>query len=77
MANRCKFDTLRPGEVLRDRILFGINDSHVRQHLLHEDKLTLTKTLEMSDSRFSATQRDDILDEHQSKRSSTSYGVHV
>jgi len=32
-------------EVLRDRILFGISDSRVRERLLRDDKLTMAKTL--------------------------------
>ena len=47
MANRCNFDNLTPDDVLRDRILFGIADSRVRERLLREDKLTLAKTVEI------------------------------
>jgi len=47
MAGRCNFEHLTPDEVLRDRLLFGISDSRVRERLLREDKLTLTKTLEI------------------------------
>lgn len=34
-------------EILRDRIIFGVNDSKVRQGLLRESNLTLYKTDEI------------------------------
>jgi len=47
MSGRCNFENLTKDDMLRDRLLFGISDARVRERLLREDKLTLTKTLEI------------------------------
>ena len=44
LAEGCKFDSITPDEMLRDRLVFGIRDSKVRERLLRESKLTLAKT---------------------------------
>ena len=44
LAQSCEFDKMTPDEMLRDRIIFGINDSKVRERLLRESNLTLHKT---------------------------------
>ena len=44
LADGCEFATITPDEILRDRLVFGIRDAKVRERLLRETKLTLTKT---------------------------------
>ena len=46
LAEGCDFDTITPDEMLRDRLIFGIRDSEVRE-LLRESKLSLAKTHEI------------------------------
>ena len=47
LATGCDFETITPGEILRDRLVFGIRDSKVRERLLREANLTLQKTEEI------------------------------
>ena len=47
LAEGCDFATITPEEILRDRLVFGINDAKVRERLLRESNLTLTKTDEI------------------------------
>ena len=47
LAEGCDFNTITPDEILRDRLLFGINDAKVRERLLREANLTLAKTDEI------------------------------
>ena len=43
VAEGCEYTTITPDEILRDRLVFGIRDAKVRERLLRETKLTLTK----------------------------------
>ena len=47
IAEGCEFDKITPDEILRDRLVFGIRDSKVRERLLRETKLTLQRTDEI------------------------------
>ena len=47
LGESCDFQSITPDEILRDRLVFGISDSKVRERLLRESKLTLTKTDEI------------------------------
>ena len=47
LADSCNFEEITPEEILRDRLVFGIRDSKVRERLLRETKLTLEKTDEI------------------------------
>ena len=47
LSEACEFDTITPNEILRDRLIFGIHDSKVRERLLRETNLTLIKTDEI------------------------------
>ena len=47
LAEGCDFDTITSDEVLRDRLVFGILDTKVRERLLRETSLTLAKTDEI------------------------------
>ena len=44
---RRHFDTINPDEILRDRLIFGVRDSKVRERLLRESKLNLARTDEI------------------------------
>ena len=50
LAEGCDFDTITPDEMLRDRLIFGIRDSKVRERLLRESKLDLARTDEICHS---------------------------
>ena len=39
----CDFQTIMKEEILQDRLVFGIKDDKVREWLLHEANLTLSK----------------------------------
>lgn len=47
LAEGCDFGNINAEEVMRDRLVFGIRDSRVRERLLREDKLTLKRTDEL------------------------------
>ena len=47
IANKCTFGAITPDDLLRDRIIFGIADTKVRERLLHEPELNLSKTLDI------------------------------
>ena len=47
LGESCDFQSITPDEILRDQLVFGISDSKVRERLLRESKLTLTKTDEI------------------------------
>ena len=44
IAENCDFRTITPEEILRDRLVFGIQDSKTRERLLRVSDLTLQKT---------------------------------
>ena len=48
LAEGCNFEAINPEEILRDCLLFGIRDNKLRERLLRETSLTLTKTDEIS-----------------------------
>ena len=47
MAQRCDFGSITQDEIVRDRIVFGIHDARVRERLLRESNLTLSKVDEL------------------------------
>lgn len=47
LAERCDFQSITRDEILRDRLVFGIKDDQVRERLLRQSSLTLTKTDEI------------------------------
>ena len=47
LAESCEFDQISPEEILRDKLVFGISDTKVRERLLRENKLSLAKTDEI------------------------------
>ena len=47
LAEGCSFETITPEEILRDRLVFGIRDTKVRERLLRESDLTLARTDEI------------------------------
>ena len=47
MAAGCDFEMTTTGEILRDRLVFGIRNGKVRKRLPKESNLTLQKTQEI------------------------------
>ena len=47
LAEGCAFQAITPDEILRDRLVFGIKDDKVRERLLRESALSLSKTDEI------------------------------
>ena len=47
IADKCAFGAITPDDLLRDRIIFGIADNKVRERLLREPELNLSKTLDI------------------------------
>ena len=47
LADRCEFETITADQILRDKLVFGIQDSKVRKRLLREKNFSLQKTDEI------------------------------
>jgi len=47
LADRCEFETITADQILQDKLVFGIQDSKVRERLLREKNLSLQKTDEI------------------------------
>ncbi|PFX31634.1 Retrovirus-related Pol polyprotein from transposon 17.6 [Stylophora pistillata] len=47
LADRCEFESITADQILRDKLVFGIQDSRVRERLLREKDLSLEKTDEI------------------------------
>ena len=47
LAKSCSFGNITPDDLLRDRIVCGIKNKHLRQRLLQEKALTLEKCVDM------------------------------
>ena len=50
LAERCEFESITPNQILRDKLVFGIRDSKVRERLLREKNLSLEETDEICHS---------------------------
>ena len=61
LSEACEFDTITPNEILRDRLIFGIHDTKVRERLLRETILTLIKTDEICRAAESMTEQMRIV----------------
>ena len=62
LADECQFGTITPVELLRDRLVFGIRDSKVRERLLREANLTLAKTDEICRAAESTSQHMKLVE---------------
>ena len=71
-ASTCGFGTLND-ELIRDRLVLGINDEGTKLRLLKEDKLTLDKAINLCRSSEIATKQLNVLKQEATK----SEGVHV
>jgi hypothetical protein len=56
------FQTIIPGEILRDRLVFGIRDQQAQEKLLRNSRLTLAET-------------DDVCRSHESTCTDTNEAV--
>ena len=57
LVERCEFESITPNQILRDKLVFGIRDSKVRERLLHEKNLSLEKTDEICRSHETMVQQ--------------------
>ena len=57
LAERCEFELITPNQILRDKLVFGIRDSKVRERLLREKNLSLEKTDEICRSHETMVQQ--------------------
>ena len=55
LSEGCEFETITPDEILRDRLVIGIRDVHVRGRMLRESGLTLKRTDEICHAAESMT----------------------
>ena len=57
LVERCEFESIIPNQILRDKLVFGIRDSKVRERLLHEKNLSLEETDEICRSHETMVQQ--------------------
>ena len=57
LVERCKFESIIPNQILRDKLVFGIHDSKVRERLLREKTLSLEETDEICHSHETMVQQ--------------------
>ena len=57
LVERCEFESINPNQILRDKLVFEIRDSKVRERLLHEKNLSLEKTDEICHSHETMVQQ--------------------
>ena len=57
LVERCKFESITPNQILRDKLVFGIHDSKVRERVLHEKNLSLEETDEICHSHETMVQQ--------------------
>ena len=61
LAERCEFESITPNQILRDKLVFGIRDSKVRERLLCEKNLSLEKTDEICSSHETMVQQMKVV----------------
>ena len=66
LGESCDFQSITPDEILRDRLIFGISDSKVRERLLRASDLTLAKTDEICRAAESMSLQMKIVEENSS-----------
>ena len=47
IAKNCAHNEITPDEILRDRLVLGVRDEKIREHLLRVNDLTLSKTIDI------------------------------
>ena len=57
LADRCEFETITADQILRDKLVFGIQDSKVRERWLREKNLSLQKTDEICRAQETTTEQ--------------------
>ncbi len=62
ISKDCELGTITSDEILRDRLVFGIRDMKVRERLLRESALTLSKTDEICRAAESTTQQLNLVE---------------
>ncbi len=66
LGEYCNFQAITTDEILRDRLVFGIRDSKVRERLLRESDLTLAKTDEICRAAESMALQMKVVEENSS-----------
>ena len=61
LAERCKFESTTPIQILREKLVFEIRDSKVRERVLHEKNLSLEKTNEICHSQETMVQQMKVV----------------
>ena len=61
IAERCEFESISPNQFLRDKLVFRIRDSKVRERLLCEKNLSLEKTDEICSSHETMVQQMKVV----------------
>ena len=64
LAEGCEFQTITPGKILRNRLIFGIKDDKVQERLLRESNLTLVKTDEIGRAAESMSAKMKVLSDN-------------
>ena len=77
LAGTCDFSNITPEEILRDRLIFGIRDSRVRERLLREKDLTLKKTDEMCQAAESTRCHLSVINRDSGDREDAGATVHA
>ena len=65
LAANCDFGSITPDELLRDRLVFGVRDSKIRERLLREPALTLKRTDEICRSAESTVSQLKLVEDGQ------------
>ena len=65
LAANCDFGAITPDELLRDRLVFGVRDSKIRERLLREPALTLKRTDEICRSAESTVSQLKLVEDGQ------------
>ena len=57
LVERCEFKSITTNQILRDKLVFGIRNSKVRERLLREKNLSLEETDEICHSHETMVQQ--------------------
>ena len=73
LSSSCKFDTITPDEILRDRLILGLRNKNIKKRLLKDNELTLLTLIRICQSEEITLHQNNILYKeetlHQMKKS--------
>ena len=61
LSNSCKFDTITPDEILRDRLILGLKNEKIKKRLLKDNELTLVTLIRICQSEEINLHQNNIL----------------